>query len=365
MPLRGPFTQSAAVLLERPMSLDAVAALLEGDGPPMERAAGDPLGEDGPSLVRHPADAYGPRLLAPFPPDGPFGPTPGADRGVAAIDVVSVPWPDDMGDPEDAADGAMALFNAWEHGQFGPGAFPDNLASAVDQAWHWPEAKREVAKHRAFVRVLITYDIGAAADDPPLPDDYSPIHELTLATMLADLLLDLPGAVCYFNPSGCTVWPRETFRETVAFHQEHRVPPLPLWANVRLMRADAFLEQAGVNESGWSVMDTVGNGQLGLPDVELILRPDRWDLTDADSLVRNLSLELYSGWPAKTGDTVPGPAPAEAKPGGGGPVEEVPWRVTVCEAGVSGPPRPTVRLVAQDGTEPPAALLEARRPGRG
>ena len=365
MPLKGLFTQCAVVLLERPVPLEAVAGLLGGEEAGLTRVDGDPLGGDDPGLVRHPADAYGSRLLAPFPPTHPNGTMPSADRGVAALDVVPVPWPDEMGDPEDPTDGRMALFAAWAGGQFGPGAFPDNLASAVDQAWHWPEAAQEVAKHRAFLRVLTTYAVGADADDPALPDDYSPIHELTFATMLADICLDLPGALGYFNPSGCTVWSKDLFRETVGFHQKSRVPPLPLWANVRLMRADAFLEAAGVTgEPGWSVMDTVGNGQLDIPDVELILRPDRWDLNDADGLLRNLSLELMNGWPAKTGDRVPGPAPADAVPGGGPPAEEVPWRATVCEDGVAGPPRPTVRLVAQDGTEPPAELLRVRHPRR-
>ena len=365
MPLKGLFTQSAVVLLERPVSLEAVADLLEGGADAgLKRVDGDPLGGDDPGLVRHPADAYGPRLLVPFPPKHPNGAMPSADRGVAAVDVVQVPWPDAMGDPEDPTDGQMALFAAWAGGQFGPGAFPDNLASAVDQAWHWPDAAAVVGKHRAFLRVLTTYAVGSEADDAPLPTDYSPLHELTFATFLADRMLDLPGALAYFNPTGCTVWPRELFRETVAFHQTHRVPPLPLWSNVRLMKADAFLAEAGVEEPGWSVMDTVGNGQLDLPDVELVLRPEKWDLTDADALLRNLSLELLNGWPAQTGDRVPGPAPAGATPGGGAPAEETPWRVTRCEDGVSAPPRPTVRLVAQDGTEPPAELLRVRHPLR-
>ena len=370
MPLKGLFTQSAAVLLDRPVSLDAVARLLEGDGGDRLRRIAGTLPGDGSELVRHPADAHGPRLLVPFPPTHPNGAMPSAGRGVAAVDVASVPWPDGMGDPDDAADGQTELFAAWAGGQFGPGAFPDNLAGAVDQAWHWPDAAKHVTKHRAFLRVLVTYAIGTDPHDPRspeddgLPEDYSPIHELTFATFLADRFLDLPGAVCYFNPTGCTVWPRDLFRRTIAFHQEQRVPPLPLWANVRLMRADAFLAQAGVDEAGWSVMDTVGNGQLDVPDVELILRPDKWDLNDADAVLRNLSLELLSGWEPKTGDRVPGPAASDAVPGGGRPDEEVPWRATVCETGVSGPPRPTVRLVAQDGTEPPAELLRVRRPRR-
>ena len=366
MPLKGLFTQAAVVLLDRPASLDAVAELLGGEEAGLTRVPGDPLGGDDPGLVRHPADAYGPRLIVPFPPAHPNGAMPSADRGVAAVDVAPVPWPDDMGDPDDPSDGRMALFAAWAGGQFGPGAFPDNLASAVDQAWHWPEAATEVPAHGAFLRVLITYAIGSDVDDPDLPEDYSPLHELTFATFLADRFLDLPGAVCYFNPTGCTVWPKGAFRETIAYDQEHRVPPLPLWANVRLMRADAFLQAAGVTgEPGWSVMDTVGNGQLDVPDVELILRPEKWDLTDADGVLRNLSLELLGGWPAKTGDRVPGPAPADAVPGGGRPAEEVPWRVTVCEEGVAGPPRPTIRLIAQDGTEPPAELLRVRHARRG
>lgn len=362
MPLKGLFTQSAAVLLERPVSLSVVADLLGGAEAGVTRVEGDPLGDDDPGLVRHPADAYGPRLLVPFPASRPGRPLPSAGRGVAAVDVVTVPWPDDMGTPDDPTGGRMALFAAHAGGQFGPGAFPGGLAAAVDQAWHWEGAAAAVAKHAAFLRVLVTYAVGSAADDDELPDDYSPLHELTFATLLADTALDLPGALAYFNPAGATVWPRESFRETVAFHQNQGVPPLPLWANVRLMSADAALAATGVEETGWSVMDTVGNAQLGLPDVELVLRADRWDLADADGLLRNLTLELLRGWPAETGDTVPGPAARGSSRQA--PPTEVPWRVTRCASGVADPPRPTVRLVAQDGAEPPAALLQAQPPRR-
>ena len=351
MPAKGFFTQCAAVLLERPVPLDDVAGALYGLGP--HRSEGVPGDADGPT--RHPADAYGSRLVVPFPAS-----VAGAARGTAAVDVAPVPWPDGMGDPEDAAGGGMALFAAWSFGQFGPGAFPDNLANALDQSWHWDDAKAAVAEHTAFARVLTTYAVGAEPDDPLLPGDYDPADELGFVTEIADRLLNLPGAICYFNPAGCCVWPADLFRRTRAFHAEAGTAPHPLWANVRLMRFD----------DEWSVMDTAGNLQLDLPDVEFVLKPDRWDLHDADAQLRNLSLYLLDrgegpagGKVIATGNTVDGPAPAGSAPGSGRG-EEIPWRATVCEDGVAAPPRRTIRLVAQDGTEPPGDLLRVRHPNR-
>ena len=353
VPAKGFFTQGAAVLLKRPVSLDDVAGVLYGLEP--TRSQGVPGDADGPT--RHPADAYGSRLVVPFPAS-----VPGAARGTAAVDVAPIPWPDDMGDPEDAAGGGMALFAAWSFGQFGPGAFPDNLAAAVAQSWHWDGAEAAVAKHAAFARVLTTYAVGSEPDDPVLPGDYDPAAELGFVTEICDRLLNLPGALCYFNPAGCCVWPAELYRKTRAYHADEGTAPHPLWANVRLMKFD----------EDWSVMDTTGNLQLDLPDVEFVLKADRWDLHDADAQLRNLSLYLLDrgespagGRVIATGNTVDGPAPAGAVPGGGRDrTSDVPWRATVCEDGVAAPPRRTLRLVAQDGTEPPAELLRVRHPNR-
>src|SRR5690606_38263004 len=108
------------------------------------------------------------------------------------------PWPDAMGDPEQEAD----LFAAWTMSALGPFTFPGALERSVEHAMRWKDARARVPAHRAFVRARSSYVLGKGGDAPIIPEGYDPIAELFQLTAITRAVLELPGAVAYFYPSG-------------------------------------------------------------------------------------------------------------------------------------------------------------------
>ena len=88
----------------------------------------------------------------------------------------------------------------------------------------------------------------------------------------------------------------------VVFADEDGVPPLELWANVRLF---TLIE-------GWLMMDTVGHPQLNapgkppFPDIEAVFPKGKCDPQDVDAFLRNLALYLLANGAEtiKDGDTM-------------------------------------------------------------
>lgn len=267
------------------------------------------------------------------------GPTVALDfrpevNGCVLVDTVAQPWPDDMGDPKKTP----MLFGAWSMGQFGPFTFPGGLARAGQQSWVWEEGRTVAQRHRGFVRVRSTYVMGAGENAPLMPADYDALAELRFVTDVARALLRLPGALCYFNPNGEVLRDAAGVEESLAHAQRSGLPPLDLWANVRLFNVDA----------GWAVMDTVGNGQLGdLRDVEGAFDGDGgYDYGAIDAYLRDVTLYLLrAGEVINDGDTLDGP---------GG----VRWRTRRFDSSLLTPPRRVYRLLPEDGRERPAALGE-------
>ena len=246
-------------------------------------------------------------------------------------------WPDDMGDPDESPE----RFVAWSLGQFGPLAFPGCLERASEQSWGWEEGANEVKEHTAHVRFLISYVLGtedADLDDedvPLVPDDYNPLDEMNFLTKAITPILELSQAICYFNPGGEVLRDENGLRQGLNYAWNHDLPPLDMWTNVRLFRASET----------WSLMDTVGNGQLDVPDLEAVYDSDRYDPSDVERFLRNASLYmLNSKDDVEDGDTADGPG-------------EVCWSAMLCEDALSDPPRPTVRWIPDDGSDPPEELL--------
>src|SRR5262245_43827540 len=174
---KGFFTQGVVVFFDRAPSLDELAEALA------PREIAKRLEE------ARTWEFGGPSLLIPFRPEV---------NGYVSVDVVARRWPDSMGDPND---GTM-VFGAWSMGHFGPYAYPHGLARASKQAWHWPDAEATARRHTAFVRVRSSYVFGGRKDAPVMPESYSAMPELLFATELAEAILSVPGALCYFNPNG-------------------------------------------------------------------------------------------------------------------------------------------------------------------
>ena len=259
-------------------------------------------------------------------------------NGHLLVTPANAPWPDDMGDPDESPE----RFVAWSLGQYSPLAFPGCLERAGEQSWGWEDGGEKVKEHTAHIRLLISYVLGAEdpndhdEDVPLLPDDYDPLKELHFLSKAVATLLEMPDAVCYFNPGGEVLRDDDGLRRGMNYAWSHELPPLDMWTNVRLFRAT---EQ-------WSLMDTVGNGQFDLPDLEAVYTTDDFEPSDIEGFLRSASLYmLQGGEKVEDGDTAEGPG-------------EINWMAMECIDALSDPPRPTIRWIPENDHDPPAELME-------
>ncbi len=315
---KGLFTQGMCVLLRAPITLEELQAKLSAfDFVGVQESA---INEDSPeSLVMSFRPEVGGHLLV----------TPSSER-----------WPDDMGDPESEPE----TFVAWSLGQYAPLAFPGCLSRAVEQSWGWDEGEQAAKEHTSHVRLLISYVLGSdeAEDDDDdsddvvlIPDDYDPFDEMRFLTRAVSAVLELPQAICYFNPGGEVLRGSDELRQGLNFAWNYELPPLDMWTNVRLFRV----------EESWMLMDTVGMGQLDMPDMEAVYHAERYEPADVERFLRNASLYLMGGEEEfEDGDTADGPG-------------DISWRAIECEDSLSDPPRDTIRWYPEDGSEPPESLL--------
>jgi hypothetical protein len=233
---KGICTQGIAVLLRSPVDIDRVAQCLSAFRIVNRVAAsGTP-------------EMSGDCLLISYRPEV---------NGHVSADLYPARWPDHMGDPK----GEPMLMGAWSMGYFGPYTFPGGLERATQQSWRWKGAAEAVASHAAVLRLRISYIMGAGADAPVMPADCDPQHELLFLMRMAAAFGALNESICYFNPNGEVVLPISALAESLDYHTGHQLPPLDLWANVRLFN---------LSES-WLLMDCVGNWQLDLCDQESCL----------------------------------------------------------------------------------------------
>jgi hypothetical protein len=310
MPSKGLFSQGLAVLLSNPITLDETEELLGG----VDKRPRKPASESW--------EISGPTILLPYRPEV---------NGYVSLDLVSQPWPDDMGDPKQNP----ILFGAWSMGHFGPCTFPQNLTRALQQSWHWPEAKNLVPRHQAFVRLRSSYIFGAGPDIKCLPQDYAPYPELQFLTEMVRALLKHPHALAYFNPGGEILMGRKELDISLEFSKTHSLPPLDAWSNVRLFNFD----------EAWLMMDTVGMEQLNLPDHEALFRKSSFEPKHIANFLRNAALYLLNhGEVVKDGNTMDGPGNCR-------------WQATSFAKGLSPAPRRVLRWIPCDGSHPPKEIL--------
>jgi hypothetical protein len=253
----------------------------------------------------------GPTLIAAFRPDV---------NGYVAIDVVNHPWPDTMGDPQSDAQ----TFAAWSMGNFGPLTFPGGLTRASQHAWAWQQGRDVAAAHRGFIRIRLSYAFGAKDDDPIIPDDVDCLAELYFVSRAVLAMLEVPGVLCYFNPNG------EVLRDSPGFHQvwtqceAQEKLPLLLWINIRFFNLNERL----------AFMDTVGNGQLDLPDVEAVFPIAKYQPQEVDYYLRNVTHYLLGlERPLQSGEDIDGPGESNLS-----------WTTEALDQGAIEPPRQVVRL---------------------
>ena len=313
---KGLFTQGMCVLLRQPVSVEDLQSHL---------SAFEVIG-------RHESleDEESPEtLVLKYRPES---------NGHLLVTPSNILWPDDMGDPDESPE----RFIAWSLGQFGPLAFPGCLQRAGEQSWGWEDGSQAVDGHVAHVRLLISYVLGAEEvendeeDMPLVPDDYDAIDEMKFLTRAVSAVLEMPEAICYFNPGGEVLRDESGLRRGLNYAWNHELPPLDVWTNVRIYKAT----------DSWSLMDTVGNGQFDLPDLEAVYDSQKYEPADVERFLRSASLYmLNSELEVDDGDSADGPG-------------DVVWKAMECDEALSDPPRPSIRWFPDDGTTPPDELLE-------
>src|SRR5690348_15974969 len=107
--------------------------------------------------------------------------------------------------------------------------------------------------------------------------------------------------------------------------------PLPLWMNIRFFNLSDAL----------GFMDTVGNGQLEIRDVEAVFPSAEYDPRDIDYYLRNVTHYLLGlGHEIQSGDEIDGPGESNLS-----------WTTEALDQGVVEPPRRVLRLYPKASTK--------------
>lgn len=298
---KGIFTQSMCLLTNGQAKMEDIRLALQAGGFEIIKEV----------MSKQNACFGGPTLVIPFLPEV---------NGYVAVDVVSESWPDTMGDPKLDP----MTFGAWSTGHFGPLAYPGGLKRAGEHAWAWQEGRSVPKSHRGFIRIRLSYTFGAKADDPIFPEGYDPCGELRFLSRVASVLFDVPGVICYFNPNGEVLRGHLSFKEILDTCTKEGNIPLPLWANVRFFRFN----------DKFSFMDTVGNAQLDLRDIEVVFPSDGYAPGDIDYYLRNVTHYLLEmGRDIRTWEAIDGPGESNLS-----------WTVEALDEGTLEPPRAVLRL---------------------
>ncbi len=215
----------------------------------------------------------------------------------AIIDIVHQPWPDDLSQDDHSSD----IFLAWKLGHFGPVARPVALSRALTRTFLTHNESQAVREHNSFLRLrTMSTDPNALAKGSAIKTPLLACQHLAILDRLAVQLLDLPGALAYFNPAGANVLSRNHFNHFTKQAQDLGLINTLVWTN-------RFFYT--VNDH-WSFFETLGNRQFHLPDLELPLSSAHHEHIPAcKTFLANLTLQMINNRQFIASDTlVAGPA---------------------------------------------------------
>ncbi len=194
--------------------------------------------------------------------------------------------------PEEEGD----LAAAWALGAFGAGTASGALLRSIEGGG--PTARDVVEQHDSFLRVRLTYALGAAGVADPAGRQMA--QELAVLMSVARPLVDIPEVRGWFHGPGEVLRMPAEVRAAIRHAKEDKRLPIELWTSVRAMSVD---------EAGWCVVDSVGMAALGNRDLEWWIAPGTVPASDAALFLRNLTLYAISE-PVdfKTGHTAASPA---------------------------------------------------------
>jgi hypothetical protein len=160
------------------------------------------------------------------------------------------------------------------------------------------------------------------------PAEYDPLAEMMFLSRAVLAVLKAPGVICYFNPNGEVLRDASSFEELWVAGREQETNPLELWTNVRFFNLSESL----------CFMDTVGNGQLEVRDVEAIFPAAKYDPGDVDYYLRNVTHYLLDlDREIQTGEAIDGPGEYELS-----------WTTEALDEGGIHPPRRVLRLYPKE-----------------
>lgn len=307
--MKGFFTQGIAVLLDKPVSLTGLKNLLPVEYRP------EIMDEDENGEVNR-------KNIAVVLPDLP--------EALVILDVFDKPWPDHMGSPDTEPD----LFSAWGMGYYGPFTFPGSFERAVHFAKTDHQSVEFAKNHNAFIRVKTTYPRNNDTD-PIVPQNYNPIKELMALTAFLQKLLDHLPASIYFNPAGELLLSKQQVDGIMDFCNKENTYHLSLWTNSRLYNWD----------DDFMFMDSVGNEQFDLPDIEVIIpKEGEYDLTNVSNFINDISMHSIDSFINLEDEEM-----FEAFDG-------TKWEILSSEKSLTDPPRNTIRLYPE-GIDVPSSLI--------
>lgn len=209
------------------------------------------------------------------------------------VDIVPKAFVDDLVGSED-----VMLQAVWQAGGLGPDVPNHSLSRARKQCWVWPVAGAALQAHNSFVRFRVSWlsDDGQVIADPA---DRNPIEELTFLTLMVAAVLAIEDkAVCYFNPNGESVRSAEFVHDALGHHGETGEVPLDVWCNLGL-------ERIGDDQVR---MRSTGMRQLDLPEVGADFKEGSVAIEEVDGFLRDVSAYLVvAGAVIESGHVVDGP----------------------------------------------------------
>ncbi len=257
---------------------------------------------------------------------------PAVSEGFVVIDTIDQTWPDG----DDDSNPALELSHAWETNQFGLHSRPGSLARTREQLELLDEKSDSFEETVSCIRIRLAYRIEASQPDDLLSQDIDVQSEVSFLTSVAIALASLEGVIAFFNPSGEVLVDRATFEDNVRVCLDNDVPLIFLWTNVRLFRID----------DSWAMMDTVGNGQFDLPDLEACFDFEQHESVRVSDFLWTVSLLINENPEMEHAEAIEDD-------------EGLLWHLRPFDESLCDPQRFILRLIPQDGIEVPPQLLDS------
>lgn len=248
------------------------------------------------------------------------------------VDIVDGPWPDAMGSDE-AEPGLIS--NAHMLGAYGPCVHPGALerAATIGGLTEVKTAARE--QHHAFIRIRLTgtlLESSEHAGNEPAATAPSPTEVLLWMAGIAAQVGVVPGAMGYFNPNGEVLLSIDSLIKMMDGAATEGLYPVPVLISVRHFQS----------EPGWTIADTVGMGQFGLPDHEMAISQDESNPGEYPLFLINLChYQITSQAIIHGGETTTGP-------------DDTLWRAQEADASRAVPARAVLHWTKEDTPREPS-----------